>query len=448
MPAGVPMGPIIGCNSGGVSTGTNGDQVTMAHELGHACGLPHSPCGVGGDPNFPAYEPYDAGGVAHAFIGEYGLNINDGTIMSPATFRDWMSYCSPDWVSLYNYGRLLDNANLDPKIVCEDHPWILDHLKLEYELPWPPRPIPVLWRRSTVIDPEPILSIIGIMHAEDKMEVKSVMRLNAVRQAPKGEETDLIAELLGEEGKVLDRAPVFRLPSMGTGCGCESKSQSGAHPCVFQVFLSDVEPGAALRIRRGGVEFWSRRAPASKARVASLSVKLSKEGDLIARYKVERGGEYAECWLQWSDDRGKTWHGLATGLGVAGARLASPDLPAGQIQVRLLAGNGFHTVASEPVSLRVPERPPVVSILSPRDRQVLLADQPMRLWGAVSAPGGGEVEVEGAAWTLDDRPIGAGLDTFVKAPAKGEHRLTVAVATKGKRTERTVSFVTIEVPKE
>ncbi len=123
MAAGVPMGPVVGCNSSGVSTGSNGAQETMAHELGHACGLPHSPCGVGGDPAFPVYEPYDTGGIAHAFIGEYGLDIGDGTIIPPASFKDWMSYCGPRWVSLYNYGKLLHNTHLDPEIVCEDHPW-------------------------------------------------------------------------------------------------------------------------------------------------------------------------------------------------------------------------------------------------------------------------------------------------------------------------------------
>src|SRR5512136_1959394 len=54
MAVGITMGPVIGCNSSGVSTGSNGDGITMAHELGHACGLPHAPCGTPGDPNYPA----------------------------------------------------------------------------------------------------------------------------------------------------------------------------------------------------------------------------------------------------------------------------------------------------------------------------------------------------------------------------------------------------------
>lgn len=124
---GVPMGPVIGCNTlGGVSTGTSGDQITMAHEIGHYVGLRHGPCGNVGssaDPNYPAYEPYSPPGTPNASIGEYGLNINNGDILSPETFRDYMSYCAPRWVSLFHYGKMLNNTLLDPTIVGVDHPF-------------------------------------------------------------------------------------------------------------------------------------------------------------------------------------------------------------------------------------------------------------------------------------------------------------------------------------
>ena len=90
LPAGVPMGPVVGCKSSGVSSGTvDGSfpaQITMAHEIGHGCGLIHAPCGGVGasaDPNYPAYEPYDTPGARLASIGEWGLNVNNGNLMSP-----------------------------------------------------------------------------------------------------------------------------------------------------------------------------------------------------------------------------------------------------------------------------------------------------------------------------------------------------------------------------
>jgi hypothetical protein len=300
-------------------------------------------------------------------------------------------------------------------------------------------------------DPEPVLSIIGVMHADDQIEVKSVMRLSAIRHVPNGEETDLTAELLGQEGKPLDRAPVYRLPSLGNGscgCGCEAKTQAGLHPYIFQVFLSDLGQGEALRIRRGEKEIWNRSAPKSKPRIASLTVEIGKEGELTAQYQVERAGEEAEYWLQWSSDRGKTWNGLATRLGRDGARLASPSLPTGRIQVRLLTSNGFHTVISNSVQVKVPHRPPLISILTPGDQQVLLAGQSMRLWGGGSTQTGETSEFERAVWMVDGKEAGAGLDIFIPAPPQGEHRLTLIVEAKGKRTEKTISFATLDLPKK
>src|SRR5207245_438836 len=79
-----------GCESSGVSSGFNGGQQAMAHEIGHACGRAHGPCGGVGtsaDPTYPAYEPYDSTAARVASIGEYGLDITNGGVPTPATAR-------------------------------------------------------------------------------------------------------------------------------------------------------------------------------------------------------------------------------------------------------------------------------------------------------------------------------------------------------------------------
>ncbi len=68
----------------------------MAHETGHNMSRQHAPCGgvAGPDPSFPY-----AGGK----IGVWGLDLTTLTLKSPATFADLMGYCSPVWVSDYNW---------------------------------------------------------------------------------------------------------------------------------------------------------------------------------------------------------------------------------------------------------------------------------------------------------------------------------------------------------
>ncbi|HEY0111575.1 MAG TPA: M66 family metalloprotease, partial [Allosphingosinicella sp.] len=75
----------VGCGGGGVGTGKTDWDWTMAHEIGHAAGLPHIPgrnnrcTGDGADSRYPRYRPYRRGS-----IGEYGVDIRTGAVHRPA----------------------------------------------------------------------------------------------------------------------------------------------------------------------------------------------------------------------------------------------------------------------------------------------------------------------------------------------------------------------------
>ena len=72
----------------------------MVHELGHAHGRAHAPCGRPDrtDPAFPYPE---------ALIGTWGYDVRGtGEMRSPERTRDIMSYCGPRWVSDYTYRGL------------------------------------------------------------------------------------------------------------------------------------------------------------------------------------------------------------------------------------------------------------------------------------------------------------------------------------------------------
>lgn len=72
---------------------------TMAHELGHAHGLPHAPCGgvSGSDTKYP---------YPQARIGSWGWDERSSKLVDPSQSKDFMSYCSPAWISDYNYEKL------------------------------------------------------------------------------------------------------------------------------------------------------------------------------------------------------------------------------------------------------------------------------------------------------------------------------------------------------
>jgi hypothetical protein len=76
---------------------------TMVHELGHQHGRGHAPCGAtdGLDARYPSQGDY-----AMAGLGSWGLDFRTNKFQNPARTKDMMSYCTPIWISDYNYGLL------------------------------------------------------------------------------------------------------------------------------------------------------------------------------------------------------------------------------------------------------------------------------------------------------------------------------------------------------
>lgn len=78
---------------------------TLAHELGHNLTLRHAPgCGAGGpDPNYP---------YTGAYTGVWGVDFSTGgdfgRLISPARYRDFMSYCDPVWTSDFSFTKALE----------------------------------------------------------------------------------------------------------------------------------------------------------------------------------------------------------------------------------------------------------------------------------------------------------------------------------------------------
>lgn len=88
-----------------IGVGFTGEDAaeTMAHEVGHAHGREHAPCGLGGQPSDSGY-PHSG-----ATLGNPGWDVVDGGgLVSANNNYDIMSYCPPSWVSDYTYDALFD----------------------------------------------------------------------------------------------------------------------------------------------------------------------------------------------------------------------------------------------------------------------------------------------------------------------------------------------------
>jgi hypothetical protein len=117
------LSPIGQPFSVGVGFTGGGSAETAAHEVGHAHGLQHAPCGGAGGPD-PAY-PSDA---AHAQgkIGVWGYDPIAKKLIDPAppaaqtTPHDVMGYCNNDWISDYHFDKLFKQLRSDNRFFASD----------------------------------------------------------------------------------------------------------------------------------------------------------------------------------------------------------------------------------------------------------------------------------------------------------------------------------------
>jgi len=79
----------------GLDSGPYSSADTLIHEIGHAHGRQHSPCGGAASPE-PDY-PHD-----NAIIGVQGYDMTSSTLIHRESF-DYMSYCGPTWVSDFTW---------------------------------------------------------------------------------------------------------------------------------------------------------------------------------------------------------------------------------------------------------------------------------------------------------------------------------------------------------
>jgi hypothetical protein len=471
LPAQTPVGPVGGCEAHGVSAGRDMDQLALAHEVGHAAKLLHGPCGLIRfflvstgpssltfaanptiDAGYPAYEPYDPNNYATASLGEYGLDITNGTV-HPPTEKDYMSYCGPAWISLYHHAKLVHNDAFNPRWVRVQR-WQPPDLVDPYLWPWEYMPDPPFWDGrpgQRMLKAQPVIVILGMGDDAGGLEVRSVMRLQALATAPGAAAMPYVAQLLGTEGEVLATAPLVRLPALGGGCGC-GQGAPALGPFVFEAMMADVGPGTRLRILKRaddgggpGETVWTRDAPGRPPVVRRFTVAVER-GQGRATWDA-RGEGALEFSLQFSKDRGRSWNGLAVGLTGTDHRFSAETLPSGRLVFRLLAHDGFYSAGRLSRPVVVPRRPPVVSILSPAAGRPFFATAPLRLYAAVTEHDGALADPAAAEWLVDGRRVARGADVWITAPAPGEHRCTLVVRGRGGTARAETALRTLD-PRE
>lgn len=452
-PVGIPIGGAAGCGGGGanVGSGARGDGMTMAHELGHVLGLAHGPCGLGtgdmGDPNYPAYEPYDTPANRRASIGEYGCDVTNGTIYPPSNARDFMSYCGPRWISLYHMQRLINHERLNPTWVSsgrESLPPYLDeqyHGPSVFDLPYPPPP----WvgRQVHVVrepDPVRLIAITGMLH-EDRIEIRSVLRLETGPTVNGERIPGAFVELLDANYSVLQRVPLRSMATQANcGCGCGGGGDEPPTGLV-QALLPDTDEATIIRVVVNDNEIWSRQATSEPPTISDVAAVVDGEQLYVSWQTLASDAYPIERMVRWSGDDGQRWQALAVNLEEDAVAVATSAVSSGPILVQVIVSDGFYSVTSEPIAVDIPQRPPTAAILWPAADATVRTDEPVRLWGIATASNGSALSAEDMRWYLDGEAVGAGPEVWATlADFDGEHEAKLRVREGDQWAEVSVVF--------
>lgn len=221
----------IGWDKTGYKDGGNFPEV-FAHETGHNMGRQHSPCGSAASPD-PGY-PY-AGGL----IGVWGYDTTTGQLKSPATYKDIMGYCTPDWVSDYVYKKILDFRGATGGFLtvgAEDAPLPKEQAAAQE-----------------------CLIVRGIVHEHDEVEILPSFRTRALPSvAAKGGEYTL--ECVDQKSLAVFCAPIELME-----VGCLPKGHERHFVMALPIETATLDTIAGLKVLKAGRTLASLRATSGVA---------------------------------------------------------------------------------------------------------------------------------------------------------------------------------------
>ncbi len=112
--------------------GVNFAAGVVLHEVGHNQGMAHVFCpfaeAAGPDPSYP---------YTNGVIGQWGFGLLDLQLYAPDSYRDYMSYCDPSWVSTWSWRKSFERTRVltswdyegessDPEVVfAQDRPLLV-----------------------------------------------------------------------------------------------------------------------------------------------------------------------------------------------------------------------------------------------------------------------------------------------------------------------------------
>lgn len=419
-------GGVCGLGGAGVALCFVGNGNNIRHEVGHAMARAHAPCGDPSwpDPNYPDYAPYPSGS-----IGEFGVSMRTAQIFDPQFSRDFMSYCSNEWVSPYTYLGLWD---------------VIDSRTFTSS-PVGASPRASVWRSG---EAEFYHLSFRLIRSRDgskpQVEIYSGFHLKRSNPgSPARSRSNVYIELIDTDGAILDR---YQCQSPQTGCAC-----NGPDPADDLMYLVDFPRHSRLklvRILEDGLVVRTIAVAKNAPRVSITEVKQTRvKNSRFARVRWTakppgRAEDVSFC-LRFSHD-GKKWRGLVANSREKEAIINLDVLPGGDECVfEVLASAGLRTAVARSTPLKLPLKPRKAYVFDPDRRYEYQVGESLDLIGAAYSPDFGLCEQDDMKWYFKNKVLGIGRYLRIESLRAGQHEFILrAPDGTGGRTETatTISF--------
>jgi hypothetical protein len=402
IPARVASGPAGTDTWGWDSDGSYADWYG-GHELGHTYNRRHPGYCNDQEEDDEDY-PYSGGKIGAV---QSGFDVGDSTlsipmaVLSPAIFTDVMTYCDFEWISDYTYLGILARLRT---------------------IEASPGGGSVGGSGGAVGEALMVQGKIDLVL--NQVTLRPFLRLEGLLLTRLPDSSPFAMELRDPAGTALARYP-FEVD-------VESEPEPNRNLMAsFDVVVPWEDGTRTIVILKDGQTLASRTVSRNPPQVHLDTVGLLPGGKIL---RVNWSGDDADgdrltFALQYTNDGGRSWIPIDTGLTVTQLDVPVLRLPGGaQCAFRIIATDGANTAIDVQDSpMAIPNRSPRAKILSPQSGLRIRSDQPLLLRGEGSDLEDGHLSGDDLTWSSEAaRVLGKGATLSVNDLGPGSHTIALS----------------------